>query len=118
MEKTQLHLGDEDKTYCDVVRTYTVVGRQISLDVDYAFTEDTYFWLSYTCMFPINKNTVCISISRTTTARPRPSKRLRSARPIIRERCIRTTPRRSARCTAKQTRATASTPRCSPSRIR
>ena len=55
VEKTQLHLGDEDKTYCDVVRTYTVVGRQISLDVDYAFTEDTYFWLSYTCMFPINK---------------------------------------------------------------
>lgn len=55
VETTGLHLGDEDATYCDVVRTYYVVGRQITLDVDYVFTEDTYFWLSYTCMFPINK---------------------------------------------------------------
>lgn len=42
-------------TYCDVVRTYNIVGRQVTLDVDYDFTADTYFWLSYTCMFPVNK---------------------------------------------------------------
>ena len=55
VENTQLHLGDESVTYCDVVRTYNIVGRQVTLDVDYDFTADTYFWLSYTCMFPVNK---------------------------------------------------------------
>ena len=55
VENTQLHLGDESVTYCDVVRTYNIVGRQVTLDVNYDFTADTYFWLSYTCMFPVNK---------------------------------------------------------------
>lgn len=55
VEKTQLHWGDTEDTYCDVVRTYTITGPQIILDVDYEYTQDCYHWLSYTCMFPIEK---------------------------------------------------------------
>ncbi|PKM62608.1 MAG: hypothetical protein CVU97_04440 [Firmicutes bacterium HGW-Firmicutes-21] len=56
IEKTKLHWGDPADTYCDVVRTYTVVGSRISLDVSYEYTQDCYHWLSYTCMFPVWKN--------------------------------------------------------------
>lgn len=54
-ETTELHWGDKQDTYCDVKRTYTVAGPQIKLNVDYDYTQDCYFWLSYTCMFPIIK---------------------------------------------------------------
>ncbi|MDD4125325.1 MAG: discoidin domain-containing protein, partial [Eubacteriales bacterium] len=55
VEKTKLHWGDAEVTYCDVVRTYTVVGQKISLKVSYDFTKDCYYGLSYTCMFPVPK---------------------------------------------------------------
>lgn len=54
-EKTKLHWGDEALTYCDVVRTYTVVGQKVYLRVSYDFTRDCYYALSYTCMFPVPK---------------------------------------------------------------
>ncbi len=56
VEKTKLHWGDAENTYCDVVRTYMVVGNRISLAVSYEYTKDCYHWLSYTCMFPVWKN--------------------------------------------------------------
>ncbi|HAN21898.1 MAG: hypothetical protein A2Y15_06170 [Clostridiales bacterium GWF2_36_10] len=55
VEKTKLHWGDVNKTYCDVVRTYHVVGSQITLDVSFKYTKDCYKQLSYTCMFPVDK---------------------------------------------------------------
>ncbi len=55
VENTSLHWGDTQDTYCDVKRTYTVAGPQIKLNVDYDYTQNCYFWLSYTCMFPISK---------------------------------------------------------------
>ena len=54
-ETTRLHLGDASAYYADVVRTYTVVGRTIYLDVSYDFVKDFWFQLSYTCMFPVPK---------------------------------------------------------------
>lgn len=55
VEKTKLHWGDVNNTYCDVIRSYTVVGNQISLDVSFKYTKDCYHKLSYTCMFPVDK---------------------------------------------------------------
>lgn len=55
VENTQLHWGDESVTYADLTRTYTVIGPQIKLNVGYKYTSDCYCRLSYTCMFPINK---------------------------------------------------------------
>ncbi len=55
VEKTKLHYGDENDTYCDVIRTYRIAGKQITLNVDYKYTKDCRFYLSYTCMFPIEK---------------------------------------------------------------
>jgi len=55
VENTKLHWGDANITYCDVTRSYTIVGSQIRLDVSYDYTQDCYLWLSYTCMFPVDK---------------------------------------------------------------
>lgn len=55
VEKTKLHWGDTSKTYCDVTRTYTIAGNQISLDASFEYTKDCYHWLSYSCMFPVDK---------------------------------------------------------------
>ncbi len=46
---------DEDNQYCEAVRTYTIVGPQIRLAVDYTYLKDAYYDISYTCMFPIQK---------------------------------------------------------------
>lgn len=45
----------EEYKYCNAVRTYTIVGPQIRLSVDYTYLKDAYYDLSYTCMFPIEK---------------------------------------------------------------
>lgn len=45
----------EEYRYCNAVRTYTIVGPQIRLAVDYDYLKDAYYDLSYTCMFPIEK---------------------------------------------------------------
>ncbi len=61
VETTQLYWGDaangysEDEHYANAVRTYTIVGPQITLAVDYEYLKDAYYGISYTCMFPINK---------------------------------------------------------------
>jgi len=62
VEETSLFWGDakngysEDEHYADAVRTYTIVGPQIKLAVDYTYVKDAYYYdASYTCMFPINK---------------------------------------------------------------
>lgn len=61
VETTRLYWGDaangysEDEHYANAVRTYTIVGPQIKLAVDYEYLKDAYYGLSYTCMFPINK---------------------------------------------------------------
>lgn len=55
IENTKLHWGDTNNTYCNVTRSYTVVGSQIRLEVSYDYTQDCYQWLSYTCMFPVDK---------------------------------------------------------------
>lgn len=61
VETTRLYWGDaangysEDEHYANAVRTYTIVGPQIKLAVDYEYIKDACYGLSYTCMFPINK---------------------------------------------------------------
>ncbi len=55
VEKTKLNWGDVNVSYCDVIRTYTIVGQKISLKVSYDFTKNCYYALSYTCMFPVPK---------------------------------------------------------------
>lgn len=55
VETTQILFHETETPYCDVVRTYHVVGSQIRLDVDYKYIKDCYHNLSYTCMFPIDK---------------------------------------------------------------
>lgn len=55
IEKTQILFAGTTTPFCDVIRTYHVVGNKITLDVDYSFIKDTYFGLSYTCMFPVAK---------------------------------------------------------------
>ncbi len=45
----------EDDIYAEVTRKYTFVGPQFKLNVDYKYVKDTYYQLSYTCMFPIEK---------------------------------------------------------------
>ena len=45
----------EDDVYAEVTRKYTFTGPQIKLNVDYNYIKDTYHYLSYTCMFPIDK---------------------------------------------------------------
>ncbi len=56
VEKTQINYHQSEETWCDVVRTYFVVGNKITLEVSYEFTSDTYFGLSYPAMFPVSKN--------------------------------------------------------------
>ena len=46
---------EEKDIYAEVVRKYTFVGPEIKLNVDYKYIKDTYHYLSYTCMFPIDK---------------------------------------------------------------
>lgn len=46
---------DENNIYCEATRTYTIVGPQIRLAVDYRYLKDAYYQYSYTCMFPIQK---------------------------------------------------------------
>ena len=61
VETTELYWGDaangysENEHYANAVRTYTVVGPQIKLAVDYEYLKDAYYGLSYTCMFAIEK---------------------------------------------------------------
>ena len=55
VEKTHLHWGDPDIWYAAVTRTYRVAGPRIELDVEYDYVKDSYFFMSYTCMFPIHK---------------------------------------------------------------
>ncbi|MBO5869124.1 MAG: hypothetical protein J6Q89_00090 [Clostridia bacterium] len=45
----------DDDVYANVVRKYTFVGPQITLNVDYEYIKEVYYQLSYTCMFPIEK---------------------------------------------------------------
>lgn len=45
----------EDDIYCNVTRTYYLIGNKISLDVDYNYVRNIYFQKSYTCMFPVLK---------------------------------------------------------------
>ncbi|MBO5869819.1 MAG: hypothetical protein J6Q89_03620, partial [Clostridia bacterium] len=45
----------ESEVYAHVTRKYTFTGPQIKLNVDYDYLKDVYYDLSYTCMFPINK---------------------------------------------------------------
>ena len=63
VEKTKLYFGGantsgypDSKHYANTVRTYTIVGPQITLAVDYEYVKDAYYGLSYTCMFPIDKD--------------------------------------------------------------
>ena len=46
---------EEKDIYAEVSRKYTFVGPEIKLNVDYNYVKDTYHYLSYTCMFPIEK---------------------------------------------------------------
>jgi hypothetical protein len=51
---------DKDKfeasdVYAEVTRKYTFAGPMIKLNVDYKYVKDAYHYLSYTCMFPIDK---------------------------------------------------------------
>lgn len=41
--------------YANATRKYTITGPQIMLNVDYDYIKDVYYQLSYTCMFPIDK---------------------------------------------------------------
>lgn len=41
--------------YAKATRKYTVTGTQVRLNVDYEYLQDTYYGISYTCMFPIAK---------------------------------------------------------------
>lgn len=56
VEKLHLHWGDPSKYYAEVTRTYYIAGTRIELDVDYHYVRDSYFYMSYTCMFPIYKS--------------------------------------------------------------
>lgn len=56
VESTKLHLGDADKCYAKVTRTYILYGETITLDCDFEFITDMDFSLSYTCMFPVPKS--------------------------------------------------------------
>ncbi len=46
---------EESDIYAEVTRKYTFKGPEIKLNVDYNYIKDTYHYLSYTCMFPIDK---------------------------------------------------------------
>ncbi len=54
-ETTTLNWGNTSDFYADVVRTYTVAGRTIYLDVTYDFVKNCWYQLSYSCMFPVPK---------------------------------------------------------------
>ncbi|MBO5869326.1 MAG: discoidin domain-containing protein [Clostridia bacterium] len=41
--------------YANVTRKYTITGPQVKLNVDYDYVKDVFYQLSYTCMFPIDK---------------------------------------------------------------
>ncbi|HAN21899.1 MAG: hypothetical protein A2Y15_06165 [Clostridiales bacterium GWF2_36_10] len=55
VEKTKILFHNTTTAFCDVVRTYIVVGNKITLEVTYDYIKDTYHGLSYTCMFPVAK---------------------------------------------------------------
>lgn len=55
-EASQNYAMDEDKCYANAVRNYTVIGPQIKFAVDYDYIKDVFYDLSYTCMFPIDKD--------------------------------------------------------------
>lgn len=55
VEKSRLHLGNEDNYYCEVTRTYHLAGNRISLDTDFHYVKDVWMTRAYTCMFPIYK---------------------------------------------------------------
>lgn len=55
VENTQLHTGDSANPYADVVRTYVVAGKTVTLGCTFDFTRDMSFCLSYFTMFPISK---------------------------------------------------------------
>ncbi len=45
----------QSDVYAEATRKYTVTGAQVRLNVDYEYLQDTYYGISYTCMFPIAK---------------------------------------------------------------
>lgn len=55
VEKTKINFANTTTSFCDVVRTYIVVGNKITLEVSYDYIKDCYHGMSYTCMFPIAK---------------------------------------------------------------
>ena len=55
VERTQLHWGDPDEYFAEVVRTYTVAGKLITLSCTFDFVKDCYFYTSYTTMCPVSK---------------------------------------------------------------
>ncbi|PKM62609.1 MAG: hypothetical protein CVU97_04445 [Firmicutes bacterium HGW-Firmicutes-21] len=56
VEKTHIDYHQTTNGFCDVVRTYIISGNKITLEVNYELTQNTYFGLSYTAMFPVHKN--------------------------------------------------------------
>ncbi|HPE96159.1 MAG TPA: hypothetical protein PLT66_08860 [Bacillota bacterium] len=55
VESTRLNTGNAAEPYADVVRTYTVAGKTVTLGCTFDFTREMYFYMSYTTMFPISK---------------------------------------------------------------
>lgn len=56
VEKTQILFSGSVTPWCNVVRTYYIAGNRIELLVDYEIIRDCYFALSYSCMFPVNRD--------------------------------------------------------------
>lgn len=55
VEKTKIRIADTTTEYLAVTRTYYFVGTRITLECDCEVLTDTYFWLSYSCMFAVPK---------------------------------------------------------------
>ena len=55
VETTQILYEDTETPWADVVRTYYINANKIRLFVDYEILANTYFDISYTCMFPVSK---------------------------------------------------------------
>ncbi len=55
IEKTKIRIADTENEYLAVTRTYYFVGTRITLECDCEVLRDTYFWLSYSCMFAVPK---------------------------------------------------------------
>ncbi len=55
IEKTKIRVADTATEYLAVTRTYYFVGTRITLECDCEVLRDTYFYLSYSCMFAVPK---------------------------------------------------------------